>query len=229
MLTIETIGLKLKQNKDISPIIIHRVKKLLSQYADNLWTATKLDKSLFDAQFRLFREFQEFSGLCINYNKTEIMRIGAITGSKAEIYSRLPLTWSDGPITVLGITIYPSMEQTVNHNYEAKLKKIENILKVWGSRSLSLVGKVMLVNTLVVSQLLYCLQILPAQKPNFMKKYDAIIRKFIWSRRKPKISLGRMYRNYEQGGLKLTDIRKKAQSLSLANFVKFIISVWHPR
>ena len=88
---VEVVGLKLKQNKDIEPVIINGIRKLLSQYADDLCTATKFTETSFNAQFKVFKDFQNFSGLAINYNKTEILRLGALAKTDARIYSRLPL------------------------------------------------------------------------------------------------------------------------------------------
>ena len=186
LLIIETIGRKFTQCKDIQPAIQTKtnLRKILSQYADDLWTATKLDKKSFDAQFRLFKDFQEFSGLCINYSKTEIMRIGATTGSNAEIYSRLPLTWSDGPIKVLGMWFYPNMKDTIERNYGDKIEKIQNIFKIWRKRSLTLIGKVLVINTLAVSQMLYCLQVLPMPSKMIIDRYNDLVRHFLWDDKK---------------------------------------------
>ena len=68
LLVIETIGLKLRQNKDIEHIKIEgHIEKLLSQYADDLWTATLFNDRSFTAQFQIFSDFREFTGLAINY------------------------------------------------------------------------------------------------------------------------------------------------------------------
>ena len=221
LLVIEILGLKLRQSPDIEPVIINGVKKLLSQYADDLWTATKFKKTSFDAQFEIFQQFQHFSGLQINYNKTEIMRIGAMTGSNASFYSRLPLVWSDGPVKVLGIHFYPSTEQTVLNNYVNKTNNIENILKVWATRSLSLIGKIQIVNTLVISQLIYCMQCLPTLPDEITQKLNQKIRQFIWSGRKPKMSLARLSKSYANAGLQLIDIKLKDMAIKFSNFVRY--------
>ena len=47
LLVIEVISLKLKQDDVIEPITIEGIEKLLAQYADDLWTVTKLSEPSF--------------------------------------------------------------------------------------------------------------------------------------------------------------------------------------
>ena len=127
LLVIEIVGLKLKQNKDIQCIEIEGIKKLLSQYADDLWTITKYNKKSFNAQLAVFNEFEKVTGLCINYNKTEILRLGNLAKTDAKIYSRFPLVWSDGPVRILGLDATASLKEIININFERILNKIEGI------------------------------------------------------------------------------------------------------
>ena len=105
-LVVEIIGIKICQSKEVQGINISGCKKLLGQYVDDLWTATKYQRDSFNAQIRIFHEYQLVTGLAINYNKTEIMCVGSLQKSDAELYSGLPLKWSDGPITILGLSIF---------------------------------------------------------------------------------------------------------------------------
>ena len=45
LLIIEVVSLKLKSSKDIQPVKINGISKLLSQFADDLWTATMYNKN----------------------------------------------------------------------------------------------------------------------------------------------------------------------------------------
>ena len=222
LLVIETVGLKLKQSKDIQAIEINGLSKLLSQYADDLWTATKFDQKSFRTQFNIFHHFREFTGLSINYNKTEILRIGALAKTDATMYSRLPLHWSDGPIKILGIEFTSDVAFTTMYNYNKALDKVACICKMWSGRSLSLIGKVLIVNVLCISQFLYKFQCLPSPSKSVVDKFQKIIRSFIWSGRKPKISLNRLQQDFEHGGLKLVDLKIKDKSMKIALMMKAI-------
>ena len=224
LLVVETVGLKRRQDPHIEPITINGIKKLLSQYADDLWTATKLSQQSFDAQLQIFDEFHKFTGLAINYNKTEVMRIGASEGSNAKLYSKLPLIWSDGPIKVLGIHFVPTTQKTVDYNYKSKLEKIENIFKLWSYRSLSLVGKILVINTLAIAQMIYCLQCLPSPTKAILDKYDKLVRSYLWSGKKSKVSLKRLQATYKRGGLKLVNFKIKDHSIKFATFVRLCLN-----
>ena len=127
------------------------------------------------------------------------MRIGSCTGSNAKLYSKLPLLWSDGPINILGVNIFPNIEKTVNCNYEQILDKIENLSKIWGSRSLSIIGKIQIVNTLFVSQFIYKLQCLPSPNKNVIERYNKIVNNM---------------------GLKCVNTELKDKSMKVAHYVK---------
>ena len=62
---------------------------------------------------------------------------------------------------ILGVVFEQNAE---SDNWRPKLKKLENHLNFWKSRSLSLVGKSLIVNTIGISKLLYLATILPVPK-----------------------------------------------------------------
>ena len=70
---VEIIGIKIRQSQDVEGIpITDKVSKKLAQYADDLWVAMLHKKSCYTAMFTILKEFERFTGLAINYNKTEI-------------------------------------------------------------------------------------------------------------------------------------------------------------
>ena len=123
LLVVEVLALKIRQNQKIKGIKIDDTVKTLSQYADDLWTSTEFDRQSFNGLKYEFQQFQRFSGLNINYNKTEILRIGALRKTDAQFYSELPLQWSDGPFKILGIDITADLQETANLNYKKKTRK----------------------------------------------------------------------------------------------------------
>ena len=66
-------------------------RKLLGQYADDIWTMIKFHQESFTAVLQTFNNFYHCTGLKINYDKTEVMRLGSLQGSQAKLYSLLPL------------------------------------------------------------------------------------------------------------------------------------------
>ena len=81
-------------------------------------------------------------------------------------------------------------------NIEAKIKKIEDNLKLWNLRKLTLVGKVSVVNTLIVPQMLYLGNVIYIPK-QYISKYDQIITSFVWDNKPPKVKYKAMINNIE--------------------------------
>ena len=96
------------------------------------------------------------------------------------------------------------------------LTKIKSLTTVWSLRSLSIIGKILVVNTLLVSQFVYKMlsTYLPTQE--FLKEFRKIITKFIWDNKKPKIAYNKLIQTYQNGGLKLVDLELKYISLKVA-------------
>ena len=223
-LVVEIIGLKLRQSKDIKGIKLYGTEKKLGQFADDLWTATKYDKGSFKAQMRIFKEYQAFTGLSINYNKTEVMRIGSLKYTDAKLYSDLPLKWSDGPVRILGLDIYSQTELTIKRNYESILNKAKTQFDTWRVRNLSLIGKmhgfqIHVANTLAIPQFQYVMQILPNIPDNILKDFNSALKHYLWDGGKTKIAHDRLIQNWENGGLKLIDLRTKDLSTKLVQFL----------
>ena len=127
----EVITIKIQQNVTIKGIQVDGIRKTLSQFANDMWTISEFNKDSYLATLKLFQEFEEFSGLKINYNKTEVLRLGSLWKTDAKFYSGLPLVWSDGPCTVLGVQVSADMSpnsETYHLNVTNIVTKIKNTI-----------------------------------------------------------------------------------------------------
>ena len=125
------ITIKIRQNVTIKGIQVDGIRKTLSQFANDMWTISEFNKDSYLATLKLFQEFEEFSGLKINYNKTEVLRLGSLRKTDAKFYSGFPLVWSDGPCTVLGVQVSADMSpnsETYHLNVTNILTKIKNTI-----------------------------------------------------------------------------------------------------
>jgi hypothetical protein len=92
-----------------------------------------------------------------------------------------------------------------------KLEKIEGIIKIWKCRYLTLKGKIPIVNSLLVSQMLYIASVIHI--PLWaIKQYNTLIRNFIWDNKPPKIKYTTLIATIESGGLKLQDLQTKIEA-----------------
>lgn len=213
---ISILAHKLKQNTEIASIEIQGVPKLLDMFADDVWNCIKFDLGSFQELMYEYQDFQDFSGLAINYDKTEITRMGSLRKTNARFYSEHPLHWSDGPVKILGIEFYETWDLTSQKNYEVTYAKAKSIIQMWKNRSLTPVGKIQVVNTLINSLFTYKLQVLPSPDAKFLIAYKRMITQFIWNQKKPRISYQRLISSYPSGGQQLRDLGVTARSLKLA-------------
>ena len=130
-LVVEIIAIKIRENQDIEGIKIKDVVKKLGQYADDLWVSMLHKKSCYTALFKEFGDFTKVTGLKINYDKTEILRLGSLRNTDAMYYADLPLKWSDSPIKILGIQVIPDMVKMMEINFNELLVKSKRIINIW--------------------------------------------------------------------------------------------------
>ena len=115
--------------------------------------------------------------------------------------------WSNMVIDVLGVKI--SHEDTLEINYTPLLEKSKNVLNNWTNRGLSLMGKVIVINSLVASLFIYKMTVLEKIPEKIVQSFESIISQFIWAGKRAKIALRTLQSAKEIGGLELVDLRKK--------------------
>ena len=80
------------------------------------------------------------------------------------------------------------------------------MLNLWKSRSLTLIGKISIINTLVASLFVHKMQVLPAVPYKLVKTLDTLLTDFIWNGKRAKVSLKTLRKKKKCGGLNLVDI-----------------------
>ena len=230
-MAVEPLACKIRENKDIEGIELNGINKKLSQYADDLWTAMKHKEKCYKALFSIMSKFAVISGLEVNYNKTEILRVGSLRNTDAMYTTQLPIKWSDGPIKILGVYISGCPVVTRQQNYDKIMAKVELVLKTWSKRQLTLLGKILIVNTLVIPLFVYCLQVVVNLSAEMLSRFQRVISNFLWDGKRSKISFETLIKPYESGGLKLVsltikDLAMKAKWAQAARLLLFPQSLW---
>ena len=142
----EALEFQIRDNPDIEGFLLPGAKGLqykVGQYADDTTSFVKDYRSL----VHLFKSVHIYglgSGEKLNLSKTEAMWLGAW---RSRTDQPCGLTWVT-KMKCLGVFFGENVEQD---NWLPKLKKLESHLNLWKRRSLSLVGKALLVNALGLS------------------------------------------------------------------------------
>ena len=188
---------------------------MIGQYADDADIYQMYSKDSVQATITCLNDFQKITGFTVSYEKTQIYRIGSLKNSDERLDISRDITWTNGPINVLGVAVDYDYTTTLELNYGMYTEKVSVILKNWHNRNLSLIAKVNVVNTLIGSLFVYKMSVLPRIPESVVKRLENIIMNFIWSNRKPKIALKTLQSSKDSGGLGLVNLRKKDDSLKI--------------
>ena len=122
---------------------------------------------------------------------------------------------------ILGIYISADNAEPMRTNYDVFLQRAESVLKLWAYRDLSIIGKIQIINSLVVSLFNYRLNVLPTPQPAYFTMFEKMIKEFIWNKKREKISIESLYGLKLQGGLGLVNIQNRDKALKLQWIKKY--------
>ena len=193
----------------------------ISQYADDTTLILDGSKPSFSAALETLKNFGTISGLRLNNRKTEALWIGSYKGKEEILSSGKNFNWPKNRVKALGIWFSTDPDITIKENYEEKLAKVKNCLDCWELRRLSLIGKITVLKSLIVSKLVYILTTLPTCQKS-IKEINEIFYNFLWSGRGDKIKQSVMINNYPKGGLKMIDIESFNKSLKTTRIKKYL-------
>lgn len=214
----------LANNENIKGINMNDINMLLSQFADDTTLYLSYDEITLLEVVRTLDILYKHTGLIVNYDKTNVYRVGSLAGSQAKIYTTCQLNWTNEPIKMLGVQIPIDLDRSRIEalNFDNVLVKIENVTNNWIQRSATLSGKVLIVNTLIASLLVYKMQVFQNVSQVFVRKFDKLIKAFLWEGGSTKISHKVLSKDKNQGGLRLVDVVHRQTALRAQWIVQII-------
>lgn len=212
VLSAEPLNLLLKQNY-VNGISIKdsNITSLIYQHADDT-TLTLADKNSISKSFQLLDVYCKASGARVNVEKSEMMVINDTIDSVTQL--QLPFIVKTDCLEILGITLGNNKELCENINWKPKIDKIRNILQIWRQRHLTLRGKAIVIQSLLMSRIWYLLNVqpLPDWVEREVKKHCL---NFLWNNKPPQIKYTTIIGKECEGGLNIPDIRMRCYSFRL--------------
>ena len=213
-------------NETIKGININTYQIKLSAYADDADFLASDAMSL-ELILQTCANFQTFSSLKLNVEKCEACWIGAEKDNPAKPINCKWVNIASEAIRTLAIYNSYDTDLVEKLNYLDNLKPLNDVIRTWESRGLSLAGKILVFKTLAVSQLLYvCTFKNPSTQ--IIESLNSIQKKFIWSKKRPKIKHSRLIADYKDGGYKDIDIETKISSLKVKWVSRLLDDNFHP-
>ena len=164
--------------------------------------------------------FGMLAGLKLNRKKTKAIWLGKWENCKS---NPLQLKWLHNPAKILGIYVSYDEKGNNQHNFNHKLQKLQTNLDLWRARDLTLFGRVLIIKSLALSQLVYS-----ASNLNVPQEIMPIIKtklfKFLWKNKNDKIKREGLYQDRDKGGIRMTDVEimiKVFLEVKMAKFCQF--------
>ena len=115
-------------------------------------------------------------------------------------------------IKILGIHFSYNRILENNENYRRYIIKIEELLKLWRMRQLTIEGNILAFKSLAILEVVH-LALVKDVPYSTIAQLEKIQKQFIWKNGNPKLKYATLCNEYEQGGLKNADIFSKIISL----------------
>ena len=165
----------------------------------------------------------KMSRLELNDRKTEALWIGSKTNCQQKFCLGKNFQWQNKKVKALGVWFSMDQDMAISLNYTEKLMKIKSILGCWKFRRLSLVGKIVVLKSLVASQLVYVCSPLQTNH-EVIKEINKLFFNFLWNDKGDKIKRAVMINDHPNGGLKMIDVVSFNKSVKASWIKKYLDS-----
>ena len=150
--------------------------------------------------------FGTVSGLKINLDKTEIVSLSDHKIDSVQLTGLLEgIKVATGPFKTLGVWFTCDNEISVRLSYNERIKSMQQTLHIWRARSLSWKGKITILKTLVLPQVMHLFSNIYTPM-HILEKIDRLFFDILWGGKPPRVKKSTLIYDYHQGGLKMADI-----------------------
>jgi hypothetical protein len=215
ILAAEPLSCHIRNNYNIKGIKINGMEHKICQFANDTCLVLKMDTNSIDTAFTTFDNFQKISGLKVNYDKTELFPTDTIKNTNLPLYTNRNITWSPKEVKILGIHITHKKQDLIERNFNPAVAKLDNIIRIWRRRDLTLYGKIAIIKAHLQSQLVYQLSVVSSPPTPFLKRIQKLLFKYLWNNKPDKIKRSVAYSRREEGGLAMPNIEQQNMSLKI--------------
>ena len=200
-------------------ININKEEFKISQLADDT-TLYLADISSLKNSLLLLERFSVCSGLCINKDKTEVIPLNIQNVDK----HKLGISWQKGSFKMLGIWFSSNEDEMIRLNLNDKVERIKNTIIAWSNMHLTMFGKITVLKTMVLSQILnVCSTVYVPEY--FIKQVDKLFFQFLWGQgKRAKVKREVMINSKTQGGAKMIDFQNMIYSMKALWIKRFLSS-----
>jgi hypothetical protein len=182
------------------------------------------------AVFYEYERLTKFSGLQLNADKTEFLHVNNNLNHNADRHFNFKYNSTDYQvlackhITICGIRFSNDQQTEYEYNIIRRVNAMENQLKRWICRNLTLNGRNMIAKTFGFSQLIYAMQCCSIKAEDLIK-IERMYFKFLWCKKWDSAAPDRIKRAIlkspkDDGGLNCIDVNSLDESIKLRQYFK---------
>jgi hypothetical protein len=201
LLCSQILNIAINNNRDIKGITINNMEYKVLQYADDTTIILDGTERSLRATLNLLDVFYNISGLKINIEKTSAVWIGSKKGSNEILCTDYKMSWVGVKcFGYLGVTLCTDLNAIVNINYTSTMQAITKQIHHWSKRFLTVLGRIVVVKTLLLPKLNHLVLSLPSPEGNLISEINSNFHHFIWGGKTDRISRNQMALPCNKGG-----------------------------
>ena len=128
----------------------------------------------------VFDTFSVYSGLKSSKSKCEIAGIDVLKEVSVELCGMECIDLTKNSVKILGIHFSYNRKIENEENFVKFVKKIENVLKVWRTRNLTVQGKITIFKTLAISKVIHLALVTNVPRV-IIVQLNEIQKDFVWN------------------------------------------------
>ena len=199
-------------------------------YADDVSATIRDDNASIRCLFNEYERLTKMSGLELNADKTEIMRLGRNLQEQTYNVVYLGRNYqvdSAESIKLNGIIFHRDSKEVIKRNVKAAIGRMDENFKKWSRRNLSTLGKILIAKTFGISQIVYLMQTIKMNETEF-KLFNATLYKFIWNKHylaakaPERVKREIVNKSIKLGGFGMLDVAELDASIKLRALGRFL-------
>ena len=117
------------------------------------------------------------------------------------------MVWNPTMFKILGIWFTQDLKECAAINYNKFVDKVKKLFKIWSLRTITPLGRVAILKSLIPSKLIHLWILLPDPPDNFVKEVQKICFQFVWNGKQDRIARKTTINDVKSAGLNIPDIK----------------------
>ncbi len=206
IMAVEILVKKINGCRGIRRLLLGTVLASPELYADDFTIFLMWDEESLRSTLKILDRFGRISGLRMNKKKTQCIGIGRRAVTTERLCAETQMLWNADTFKLLGIIYTRTTEQMYRLNIDERLTKMKEIIVRWLRIAPTIIGRLQVIKTLLLSQITHIIAIIPLPSTTDRRTINELFLKFLWGGDKHKVATERIVHGYDKGGMKFIEI-----------------------